>query len=91
MTPARKQPPLALARNRAPAYLSTITAAPVTATIRGVPSEGTVNKEDGMQSPCAVNLHNPVSGSQQRRRKGSGQCSADTLVRKETSSYKPCM
>ena len=44
------------------AYLSTITVAPVTSTIRGVPSEVVLHEEDGMKSPCAVNLHNAVDG-----------------------------
>ena len=30
--------------------------APVTSTIRGVPSEVLLNEEGGMKSPCAVNL-----------------------------------
>jgi mRNA-degrading endonuclease toxin of MazEF toxin-antitoxin module len=37
-------------------YLSTVTVAPVTSTIRGAPSEVVLNEEDGMKSPCAVNL-----------------------------------
>jgi hypothetical protein len=43
-----------LTRNSALAYLSTVTVAPVTSTIRGVPSEVVLNEEDGMKSPCAV-------------------------------------
>src|SRR6266849_9292803 len=43
-----------------------IAVAPVTSTIRGVPSEVVLNEEDGMKSPCAVNLHNAVTVSQQR-------------------------
>lgn len=34
--------------------------------IRGVPSEVVLHEEDGMKSPCAVNLHNAVTVSQQR-------------------------
>ena len=47
-------------------YLSTVTVAPVTSTIRGVPSEVLLNEEDGMKGRCAVNLHNAVTVSQQR-------------------------
>jgi mRNA interferase MazF len=65
-TPAKKRPALVLTRNSAIAYLSTVTVAPVTSTIRGVPSEVVLNEEDGMKSPCAVNLHNAVTVSQQR-------------------------
>jgi mRNA interferase MazF len=48
------------------AYLSTVTVAPITSTIRGVPSEIILGEEDGMKAPCAVNLHNAVTVSQER-------------------------
>jgi mRNA interferase MazF len=59
-----------------PAYLSTVTVAPVTSTIRGVPSEVVLNEEYGMKSPCAVNLHNAVTVSQQRLGRRVAQLSA---------------
>ena len=62
----KKRPALVLTRDSAIAYLSTVTVAPVTSTIRGVPSEVVLNEEDGMKAPCAVNLHNAVTVSQQR-------------------------
>jgi mRNA interferase MazF len=40
--------------------------APITSTIRGVPSEVVLNEEDGMKAPCAVNLQNAVMISQER-------------------------
>jgi len=46
--------------------LSTATVAPVTSTIRDVPSEVRLDEEDGMKAACAVNLHNAVTVSQQR-------------------------
>jgi mRNA interferase MazF len=64
--PDKKRPVLVLTRNSAIAYLSTVTVAPVTSTIRGVPSEVLLNEEDGVKAPCAVNLHNAVTVSQQR-------------------------
>ena len=64
------------ARRVAPGYLSTVTVAPVTSTIRGVPSEVVLNEEDGMKSPCAVNLHNAVTVSQQRLGRRVAQLSA---------------
>ncbi len=42
-----------------------MTVAPITSTIRGVPSEVALGPEDGMRQPCAVNLHNLVTISQQ--------------------------
>jgi mRNA interferase MazF len=72
----KKRPALVLTRNSAIAYLSTGTVEPVTSTIRGVPSEVVLNEEDGMKSPCAVNLHNAVTVSQQRLGKRVAQLSS---------------
>jgi mRNA interferase MazF len=75
--PDKKRPVLVLTRNSAIAYLSTVTVAPLTSTIRGVPSEVVLNEEDGMKSPCAMDLHNAVTVSQQRMGKRVAQlCSA---------------
>ena len=52
-----------------------VTVAPVTSTIRGVPSEVVLNEKDGMKSQCAVNLHNAVTVSQQRLGKRVAQLS----------------
>jgi mRNA interferase MazF len=64
--PDKKRPALVLTRDSAITYLSTVTVAPVTSTIRGVPSEVVLNEEDGMKFPCAVNLHNAVTVSRER-------------------------
>lgn len=64
--PDKKRPVVVLSRDSAIAYLSTVTVAPITSTIRGVPSEVVLNEEDGMKAPCAVNLHNAVTISQNR-------------------------
>jgi mRNA interferase MazF len=63
--PEKKRPVVVLTRESAIAYLSTVTVAPVTSTIRGVPSEVVLNEDDGMKASCAVNLHNAVTVSQQ--------------------------
>jgi mRNA interferase MazF len=42
-------------------YLSRVTVAPITSTIRGVPSEVQLGPEDGMKGACVVNLHNVVT------------------------------
>jgi mRNA interferase MazF len=64
--PDKQRPVVVLTRESAVAYLSTVTVAPITSTIRGVPSEVVLDEADGMKSPCAVNLHNVVTVSQQR-------------------------
>ena len=64
--PDKQRPVVVLTRDSAIAYLSTVTVAPVTSTIRGVPSEVVLGEEDGMKATCAVNLHNVVTVSQSR-------------------------
>ena len=65
--PADKQRPVVvLTRDTAIGHLSTVTIAPITSTIRGVPSEVVLDIDDGMKAPCAVNLHNAVTISQHR-------------------------
>lgn len=64
--PDKKRPVVVLTRGSAISYLSAVTVAPVTSTIRDVPSEVVLNEEDGMKSLCAVNLHNAVTVAQDR-------------------------
>lgn len=59
--PDKQRPVLVLTRDSALGYLARVTVAPVTSTIRGVPSEVSLGTEDGMKQPCAVNLHNVVT------------------------------
>jgi len=64
--PDTSRPVVVLTRDSALRYLSTATVAPITSAIRGVPSEVQLGEEDGMKGPCAANLHNVVTVSQQR-------------------------
>jgi mRNA interferase MazF len=63
--PDKQRPVVILTRDSAIRYLSTVTVAPVTSTIRGVPSEVQLDEDDGMKGPCAINLHNTMTISQQ--------------------------
>jgi mRNA interferase MazF len=71
--PDKQRPVLVLTRDSAITHLATVTVAPITSTIRGVPSEVVLDINDGMKGPCAVNLHNSVTVAQERlgRRVGS--------------------
>ena len=62
----KQRPVLILTRDSAIGHLSTVTVAPITSTIRHVPSEVILDVDDGMKSRCAVNLHNAVTVSQRR-------------------------
>src|ERR1035437_6032978 len=64
--PDKKRPVVVPPRDSAIAYLSTVTVAPITSTVRGVPSEVVLTQEDGLRASCAVNLHNAVTVSQDR-------------------------
>jgi len=59
--PDKKRPVLVLTREPAIRYLSRVSVAPITSTIRGVPSEVVIGTDDGMKQPCAVNLHNVLT------------------------------
>jgi len=61
--PDKQRPVVVLTRESAIAYLSAVTVAPITSTIRGVPSEVRLTEADGMKGACAVNLHNVVTVS----------------------------
>ena len=78
--PDKKRPVVVLTRISAIGYLSTVTVAPVTSTIRGVPSEVVLTADDGMKAPCAVNLHNAVTVSQQRLGKRVAQLGSSRMV-----------
>jgi len=64
--PDKRRPVVVLTRDSAIAYLSSVTVAPITSMVRGVPSEVVLGEEDGMKAPCAVNLHNAITISQDR-------------------------
>lgn len=57
----KRRPVLVLTRPMAIPLLSTVTVAPITSSMRGVPSEVALDVEDGMKKRCAVNLHNLVT------------------------------
>jgi mRNA interferase MazF len=54
--PDKKRPIVILTRNSTLDFLGEITVAPVTSTIRDIPSEVLLSQQDGMPRDCAVNL-----------------------------------
>jgi mRNA interferase MazF len=54
--PAKRRPVVILTRNSALEFLREVTVAPVTSTIRDIPSEVLLTEADGMPRDCAVNL-----------------------------------
>jgi mRNA interferase MazF len=56
MSPDKRRPVLILTRDSVIEYLGEITVAPITSTIRDIPSEVHLGKEDGVPQSCVVNL-----------------------------------
>jgi mRNA interferase MazF len=54
--PDKKRPVVVLTRDSVLEYLAEVTVAPITSTIRGIPSEVVLGVEDGLPKECAVNL-----------------------------------
>ena len=54
--PDKERPVLILTRNSALEFLGEVTVAPITSTIRDIPSEVLLTKADGVPRDCAVNL-----------------------------------
>ena len=54
--PDKKRPVVVLTRDSILEYLGEATIAPITRTVRGIPSEVPLGTDDGMPEPCAVNL-----------------------------------
>lgn len=59
--PDKQRPVLVLTRDSAVGYLSRVTVAPITSSIRDVPSEVRVGADEGLKQPSAVNLHNVLT------------------------------
>ncbi len=53
--PDKKRPVIILTRNTILEYLGEITIAPITTTIRDIPSEVLLSRQDGIKSDCAIN------------------------------------
>jgi mRNA interferase MazF len=70
--PNKRRPVLVLTRDEVIDRLNEIIVAPVTRTIRGLPTEVLLTEEDGMPAACAANFDHLALG--QRSRFGSVLC-----------------
>jgi mRNA interferase MazF len=78
-SPDRQRPVTVLTRESAIAHLATVTVAPITSTIRGVPSEVILDADDGLKGRCAVNLCSAVTVAQARLGRRVANLSADRM------------
>ena len=56
--PDKKRPVLILTRESAIAVLNSVTVAPITSTIRSIPTEVVLTTDDGLPGTCAANFDN---------------------------------
>ncbi len=59
--PDRRRPVLVLTRQEIIGHLNSVTVAPITTTIRGIPSEVAIGTESGLKTTSAINLDNLAS------------------------------
>lgn len=56
--PDKRRPVLILTRDSAIQILNTVTVAPITSTVRSIPTEVVLTEEDGLPQTCAANCDN---------------------------------
>jgi mRNA interferase MazF len=56
--PDKRRPVVILTRDSAIPYLTSLTIAPITTTIRSIPSEVVLSEADGLATTCAANCDN---------------------------------
>ena len=76
--PDKKRPVLILTRDSAIAVLNSVTVAPITSTIRSIPTEVVLTEDDGLPTTCAANFDN----LQTVPKSGIGDCIARLTARK---------
>jgi mRNA interferase MazF len=64
--PDKTRPVLVLTRSSALPYLTAVTVAPITRSIRGIPTEVLLGVEEGLKTPSAVNLDSVQTISKER-------------------------
>ena len=79
--PDKQRPVLILTRQEMIDTLHTVTVAPLTGTIRGVPSEVVIGTETGLKKPSAINLHHVVTVQKTELKRFVGTISVETLER----------
>lgn len=78
-SPDKKRPVLILTRDEVIPHLHSITIAPITRTIRGVPSEVLIGPQEGLKETSAINLHHVMTVPRSSLRQFAGSLSADKM------------
>jgi mRNA interferase MazF len=78
--PDKLRPVVVLSREDAIAVLHTVMVAPVTSTIRAIPSEVVIGVDEGLKHPSAVNLDHVQTVEQSRLIRHLGQVRGKALA-----------
>lgn len=78
--PDKKRPVVVLSRQSAIPRLSTVIVAPITSTIRGLPSEVSVGELEGLKHPSVINLDHLYTVPQAQLGNYLGQLSAEKMA-----------
>lgn len=79
--PDKRRPVLILTRQDMLGRLETVTVAPITSTIRGVPSEVAVGAEVGLKRKSAINMHHVATVPRAGLRSYVGSVSPEVMSR----------
>jgi mRNA interferase MazF len=77
--PDRRRPVLVLTRQEVLGHLQSVTVAPITRTIRGIPSEVVIGPECGLREASAINLDNVATVPKAGLRSFVGTVSPEVL------------
>ena len=77
--PNKRRPVLILTRQEVIGHLRSVTVAPLTTTIRGIPSEVVIGPESGLKTASAINLDNLVTVPKAGLRSFVGSVSSTVL------------
>jgi len=64
--PDKRRPVVILTRNSAIKFLGEVTIAPITSTIRGIPTEVVLDQNDGVPKRCAINCDHVQTVSKEK-------------------------
>lgn len=78
--PDRRRPVLVLTRQEVLDHLGSVTVAPITRTIRGIPSEVVIGEEYGLKETSAINLDNVATVPKAGLRSFVGSVSPEVLL-----------
>ncbi|MFN7971384.1 MAG: type II toxin-antitoxin system PemK/MazF family toxin [Acidobacteriota bacterium] len=81
LPPDKRRPVVVLTRDSVIPFLHSVMVAPVTSTIRGIPSEVVVAEEEGLKHASAVNLDNVQTVSKERLRRRLGRLGPAAMKR----------